>query len=296
MSLNFTAIDFETANEQRASVCAVGLTTVRDNQIVDVQSWLVRPPGDLRFTNTHIHGIDANDVRDAHSWATTVALIDEVAEDLPLVAYNSPFDKGVHTAACTASGIDHPGHVWRDARVIAKTYLDLDEYRLVNVAEALALEHFDHHDAASDAQACAEVVLALAERTGIWTMDELWPVAAASTHRSYKPYVPLPDTNAAANPNHPLYGACITFTGELVSLTREQARAASAALGATVTAGPTRKTDVVVIGGFDPTTLRAGAATSSKHQKALDLIASGQRIELISEADLIALLAYESGR
>ena len=82
MSLNFTAIDFETANEQRASVCAVGLTTARDNQIVDVQSWLVRPPGDLRFTNTHIHGIDANDVRDAHSWATTVALIDEVADDL----------------------------------------------------------------------------------------------------------------------------------------------------------------------------------------------------------------------
>lgn len=32
---NFAAIDFETANEQRTSVCSVGVVIVRDGEIVD---------------------------------------------------------------------------------------------------------------------------------------------------------------------------------------------------------------------------------------------------------------------
>ncbi|WP_103662927.1 BRCT domain-containing protein [Microbacterium sp. CJ77] len=101
---------------------------------------------------------------------------------------------------------------------------------------------------------------------------------------------------SAADPEHPLYGASITFTGELEGFTRDEARSACATLGATITAGPTKKADVVVIGGFDPATLRAGATVSSKLQKAMDLRAAGQHIELISEADLTALLAYEQDR
>ena len=32
---DFAAIDFETANEQRTSVCSVGVVIVRDGEIVD---------------------------------------------------------------------------------------------------------------------------------------------------------------------------------------------------------------------------------------------------------------------
>jgi DNA polymerase III epsilon subunit-like protein len=35
VSLDFTAIDFETANSYRGSPCSVGLVKVRDGQIVD---------------------------------------------------------------------------------------------------------------------------------------------------------------------------------------------------------------------------------------------------------------------
>ena len=40
---DFIAIDFETANEQRDSACQIGITTVKNNQIHEVKSWLINP-------------------------------------------------------------------------------------------------------------------------------------------------------------------------------------------------------------------------------------------------------------
>ncbi|KAA5432941.1 exonuclease, partial [Bacteroides cellulosilyticus] len=40
---NFAAIDFETANEQRTSVCSVGIVIVREGEIVDTYYSLIRP-------------------------------------------------------------------------------------------------------------------------------------------------------------------------------------------------------------------------------------------------------------
>jgi DNA polymerase-3 subunit epsilon len=41
--MRFTAIDFETANADRGSACAVGLVVVEDGQIVSRTSQLIRP-------------------------------------------------------------------------------------------------------------------------------------------------------------------------------------------------------------------------------------------------------------
>ena len=38
---NFAAIDFETANEQRTSVCSVGIVIVREGEIVDTYYSLI---------------------------------------------------------------------------------------------------------------------------------------------------------------------------------------------------------------------------------------------------------------
>ena len=40
---NFAAIDFETANEQRTSVCSVGVVIVREGEFVDSYYSLIRP-------------------------------------------------------------------------------------------------------------------------------------------------------------------------------------------------------------------------------------------------------------
>ncbi len=61
--MDFVAIDFETANEKRNSVCELGVAIVEDDKIVESKSWLIRPP-ELRFNpfNTYIHGISEKDV------------------------------------------------------------------------------------------------------------------------------------------------------------------------------------------------------------------------------------------
>src|SRR5690242_15251651 len=69
--VDFTAIDFETANSSSASACAVGLARVRDGRVVATAGWLIQPPpGHDRFfeLNTRIHGIRQEDVVGAKGW------------------------------------------------------------------------------------------------------------------------------------------------------------------------------------------------------------------------------------
>ena len=55
---NFAAIDFETANEQRTSVCSVGVVIVRDGEVVDNYYSLIRPePEYYTYWNTRVHGL-----------------------------------------------------------------------------------------------------------------------------------------------------------------------------------------------------------------------------------------------
>ena len=64
--MKLVAVDFETANEKRASPCAAGLAWIENNRVVDVEEHLIRPPG-MRFRgfNISIHGIRPEDVEDA---------------------------------------------------------------------------------------------------------------------------------------------------------------------------------------------------------------------------------------
>lgn len=59
---DFAAIDFETANQQRTSVCSVGIVIVRDGEIVD-KPWQPIVAMTSRFTTMplpmrrHAHGL-----------------------------------------------------------------------------------------------------------------------------------------------------------------------------------------------------------------------------------------------
>ena len=106
MPLDFTAIDFETANGSSASACSVGLVKVRDGQIVDRIGWLIQPPpGHDHFVewNTRIHGIRSTDVLEAPGWVEQLPDLIEFAGADILVAHNAGFDMGVIKSACAAT-------------------------------------------------------------------------------------------------------------------------------------------------------------------------------------------------
>ena len=54
---DFAAIDFETANGRRSSICSVGLVIVRGGEIVDRFYSLIKPsPNYYTYWTTEVHG------------------------------------------------------------------------------------------------------------------------------------------------------------------------------------------------------------------------------------------------
>ncbi|HEY0249441.1 MAG TPA: exonuclease domain-containing protein [Gryllotalpicola sp.] len=170
MALDFTAIDFETANSSSASACSVGLVKVRDGQIVERAYWLIRPPaGHDAFLewNIRIHGIHAADVSGAATWEEQFPDLVAFADGDAFVAHNAGFDMGVIRGACTATGLEVPtADCVCSLQVARKTY-QLDSYRLPSAALAAGFEDFEHHNAAADAEACAAIIVHAARRHGV---------------------------------------------------------------------------------------------------------------------------------
>lgn len=305
MGMNFTAIDFETANGKRASVCAVGLVKVRNGEIVDRASWLIMPPsGFTTFAEHNVkkHGITESDVANAPSWADSAARIrDFVGEDVA-VAHYAAFDKSVWRQACEWSGVDFGDFIWICSRDLAKAHLGLDDCTLPSVADSLGITGLDHHNAASDASVCAQIILAIASRAGVSSWPDLHTVTPQKTalSRSGRPYSSepsikkgdLPEPNLDADPDHELFGQGLTITGGFQLLGRLEAFELAASYGAIAQLSTTRKTSILVVcdenphaPGFD---LSKG---STKAQKAYEyMTARSQPIRIMSETEFYIAL------
>ena len=176
MPLDFTAIDFETANSSSASACAVGLARVRDGRVVATQGWLIQPPpGHDRFfeINVGIHGITPADVAHALGWSEQLADLLAFTGDDILVAHNAGFDMTVLRRACEVTGDAYPAFRYLCSLQVARKTYELDSYRLPLAAAAAGFLDFAHHDAAADALACAHIVIDAAARAGAQDAVEL---------------------------------------------------------------------------------------------------------------------------
>lgn len=176
MSVDFTAIDFETANSSSASACSVGLVKVRSGRIVDRAAWLIRPPaGHDAFSewNIRIHGIHAEDVVDAAGWREQFPELLEFADGDILVAHNAGFDMGVIRGACAATGVECPALPYACSLQIARRTYALESYRLPAAAHAAGYSDFAHHDALADSEACAAIMVDAAACHGAASLFEL---------------------------------------------------------------------------------------------------------------------------
>lgn len=170
MPLNFTAIDFETANNSAASPCAVGLVKVRDGKLIDGLATLIVPPYPNNFFNPgniKVHGIRPSDIDDAPTWAEVLPLILAFAGEDILVAHNAMFDMGVLKKSAEAIGEALPELRYTCSLEISRKTYNLESYRLNAVSYAIGHEDFKHHDALADADACARIMVHAADRHGV---------------------------------------------------------------------------------------------------------------------------------
>ena len=155
---DFVAIDFETANRERTSICSVGLVRVENGDIREKIYRLIRPYPDYYSSwNTRIHGLTYRDTAHAAPFPEVWADISPELAGLPLVAHNSPFDEGCLKAAFRQYGMAYPDYRFfctcrASRRVFGR---ELPNHQLQTVAARCGFDLRDHHHPLADAEACA---------------------------------------------------------------------------------------------------------------------------------------------
>jgi len=157
----FAAIDFETANYRQDSACALGVVLVEGGSIVARFHELIRPPSSW-FAFTHIHGLTWDDVRQAPDFGQVWPAVARELNGVEfLAAHNAPFDRGVLHACCSAYRLSPPAQPFVCTVQLARAQWDIRPTKLSDVCRRLEIA-LRHHQADSDAEACARIVIAAA--------------------------------------------------------------------------------------------------------------------------------------
>jgi DNA polymerase-3 subunit epsilon len=309
MSIDFVAIDFETANSFRGSPCSLAAVVVRDGKVQAEHEHLMRPPNasgpdDFDEVNFSIHGISWETVADKPEFIDTWSELNLPGLGLPIVAHYAAFDLGVVRDALSASDANWPDLRYTCSVVLSRRVLDLPSYTLPFVTDALGIPLHEHHDALADARACTEVVLRLCNDSGANSLDALldrhqvrWGYINAnewsgSTKQQSSPTrSELPPPRENADPSHFLFRKNVVITGALPGgIVRKDAQQRIAYYGGTPQVGVNTETDLLVVGDIDPRRLAPGTEMSAKLKKAMALRAKGSSIEIIAGSDFLAYL------
>ena len=156
----FFALDVETANQDRGSICQIGVACVRADASIETWVSYVDPQVE-RWVFTSLHGISARTVQGAPRFAEVLPVLREALAGA-VVYQHSGFDRSAIAAACRTSGLPVPAWDWRDSVQVARAaWPELrgrGGHGLASLKQHLGLV-FAHHDAGEDARAAAEVVL-----------------------------------------------------------------------------------------------------------------------------------------
>ena len=171
----FAAIDFETANGQRSSVCSVGIVLVENGEITDSIYSLIRPrPNFYTRWTTAIHGLSSAATLDADDFPVVWEGIAPQLEGMPLVAHNSPFDEGCLKAVHSLYGMSYPDYTFYcTCRLSRRQYPSLVNHQLHTVSAHCGYNLANHHHALADAEACAKIALKLMEEKGVSRLCDL---------------------------------------------------------------------------------------------------------------------------
>lgn len=281
--MHFIALDVETANPDLASICQIGMARFHAGRLTEEFSTLIDPLDYFDWINVSIHGIDEDTVRGAPTFVEIGPKINQWL-DGAICATHTHFDRSAIHQACSKHGALIPNCDWLDtARVARRAWQEVAQrgYGLGNLASKLGIE-FKHHDALEDAKAAGKILCLAIEESGLdlaaWQERVKQP-----TYGSY-----IEAVRQEGNPDGPLFGETLVFTGAL-SMPRRDGAKAAAELGCAVATGVSKKISMLVVGDQDVAKL-AGHDLSSKHRKALQLIQKGHSIRIIRETDFNALL------
>lgn len=156
----FIVFDVETPNYNNDRMSAIGITVVENGRIVEDFGTLVDPEARFDRFNVELTGITPAMVVGKPNFSGLWEQIEPIMDSGVLVAHNAPFDMRVLASCLRAYGI-----VWKPSAPYActcsmgrKCYPDLPNHKLNTMCSHLQIG-LNHHDAASDSHACAELLV-----------------------------------------------------------------------------------------------------------------------------------------
>ncbi len=270
--IDFTAIDFETAQGKRWSACAVGLVRVENGIIVHVYKSLIRPPdNEYSYHNTLIHGIDSYMTITSPELPLVWKDIKNFIKGQLVIAHNMRFDADVLVKSLAYYDIETPGFR-KDCT------LDIYGCKLNDICRAYDIL-LDHHDPLSDARACAQLYL-----NHLNNVPPKHPVAASKPQRTYHERIGgdvlKPDLENA-DPNNYFYGQKVVITGVFKKVERKELAQMLKKGGADIDTSISKKTNIIVAG---------KGAGYKKMEKANDFIAKGHPLKIMGEEEFFDLI------
>lgn len=295
--MDFVAIDLETANNDRSSICAMGMVKVKDNEIVDTYYTLVDPETYFDGFNVMIHGIDEDDVVDSPTFKNIYNDITNFAKDYNLVAHSTRFD--MYALADCMAKYDLP--IWDNNyfcshRISQELRKGLASYRLNDLVFQFELNSFEHHNALEDAKASANIItyfnhnnelesIELFCDTHDFKMGKLNKNGFVKRKHSKATEIALDYSNINPQEDSIFFDKTICFTGKLQKYTRKEVAQVVTNIGANWVGRVTENVDYLVIGNLENLEKATGYKESGKIKKAKINADKGLPIQILSELE-----------
>lgn len=285
--MDFVVVDFETANEDLASVCQVGIVRFMDGIEAGTYTTLIDPQDDFSSINSSIHGIRESHVRGFPIFSAIYPKIVDFISNSVVISHTA-FDRSTWSKVTERHSLPSQPYTWLDSsRVARRTWEQYARsgYGLANIAKDLGIQ-FKHHDALEDARTAGLIFLQACQKTGMnleeWLLRVNKPISSSASASIAR----------EGNENGLLHGEVVVFTGTL-SLSRQRAADMAAAAGCDVGTGVTKKTTLLVVGDQDIRKFGPGQEKSSKHLKAEELISAGHPIRIVQETDFLRIVNFQ---
>jgi len=290
--VRFVALDVETANRSRRSICQVGVVVFNDGREVASEVVLVDPQEEFDPINVGIHGIGPDQVTNAMSFSQLYGRLAPILGGYHVVSHSS-FDRVAMNQAAKHHNLQPLGCKWLDSHVASRhawpDIKDAGGFGLANLSRHFGI-HLDHHDALSDARAAGLIMLrAMTERGG--ELDHWAGLSVSQTGGDFAGS--RRNIEREGDGDGPLFGESIVFTGNFSVDKYDLADMAHIA-GAAVRDRVTRQTTMVVIGYLDPKVV-GPTGKSSNLRKAEELAARGHDILFVIEDDFRELVRGPGG-
>ena len=179
--MDFVAIDFEIANAKWASACQISLVKVIAGELTDSWDSYISPQeafqdlGNIQFGK---HKISKDTYLSAPNLKTLWPEILKFIGDLPVVAHNAQFDIGVLNQSLASWNIPISNFETICSQKLAAALFPEPPHTLKALTQKFEIPLLNHHDAKSDAVACAKLTLALAQLASLDNFSELAKISS----------------------------------------------------------------------------------------------------------------------